>query len=117
MIGAAARRRSGVAAASTERIVQPGRNCWRLERASRFYCIQDGADYFRLVRQALLEARETVFILGWDIAAQADLCPDRPGARRTNAPRRTARLCGATTTAASVLHPGVGLRRTLYARA
>jgi phosphatidylserine/phosphatidylglycerophosphate/cardiolipin synthase-like enzyme/uncharacterized membrane protein YdjX (TVP38/TMEM64 family) len=61
--------------AAGERIARPGRNCWRLERASRFYCIQDAADYFRLVRQALLNARETVFILGWDLAAQTDLCP------------------------------------------
>ena len=61
--------------AAGERTARPGRNCWRVERASRFYCIQDAADYFRLVREALLNARETVFILGWDITAQTDLCP------------------------------------------
>lgn len=59
-----------------ERMVQPGSNCWRVEPASRFYCIQDAADYFRLVRQALLDARKTVFILGWDTTAQTDLYPD-----------------------------------------
>ena len=57
-------------------IVQPGRNCWRVERASHFYCVQDAADYFRLVRQALLSARKTVFILGWDITAGVDLDPN-----------------------------------------
>ena len=59
-----------------ERIVEPGRNCWRIESASRFCCIQDAADYFVLVRQALLAARKTAFILGWDTTGQVDLCPN-----------------------------------------
>lgn len=58
------------------RIVEPGRNCWRVERAERFYTIQDAADYFSLVRQAILQARDTVFIAGWDIQATLDLLPD-----------------------------------------
>jgi phospholipase D1/2 len=66
-------------------IVQPGRNCWRVERADRFYCIQDAADYFRLVRQALCDARDTVFITGWDIASTIDLAP---GLDATEAPTR-----------------------------
>src|SRR5688572_13265989 len=56
-------------------VAQPGRNCWRVERADEFYCIQDAADYFRLVRDALLRAEKTVFILGWDIFASVDLLP------------------------------------------
>ena len=56
-------------------ILRPGRNCWRVDRADRFYCIQDAADYFRLVRRALLDARDTIFILGWDFAAAVDLDP------------------------------------------
>jgi phospholipase D1/2 len=70
-------------------IVQPGRNCWRVERASRFYCIQDAADYFRLVRWALLNARKTVFSLGWDITAHTDL---EPGAVASDAPTRLDKL-------------------------
>ncbi len=64
-------------------IVQPGKNCWRVDRADRFYCIQDAADYFRLVRDALLSARHSVFILGWDIYAAVDLLP---GASVSDAP-------------------------------
>jgi phosphatidylserine/phosphatidylglycerophosphate/cardiolipin synthase-like enzyme/uncharacterized membrane protein YdjX (TVP38/TMEM64 family) len=76
MIGAAGdRAREVVAPSPRERIVEAGHNCWRIERASHFYCIQDAADYFRLVRQALLHARESVFILGWDITAHTDLDP------------------------------------------
>jgi phosphatidylserine/phosphatidylglycerophosphate/cardiolipin synthase-like enzyme/uncharacterized membrane protein YdjX (TVP38/TMEM64 family) len=74
-----------VTTAGTERIVEPGRNCWRVERASRFSVIQDAADYFRLVRQALLRARKTVFSLGWDITAHTDLLP---GATATDGPTR-----------------------------
>ena len=76
---------------TTERdtIVQPGKNCWRIERAGRFHCVQDGADYFRLVRWALLNARKTVFILGWDISATVDL---EPGVGASDAPTRLADL-------------------------
>ena len=70
-------------------ILQPGRNCWRLDRADRFSSIQDAADYFRLVRQALLAARDTVFILGWDTTATVDL---DPGASPDGAPTRLDRL-------------------------
>ena len=66
-------------------IVQPGRNCWRVERADRFYCIQDAADHFRLVRQAILRARHSVYILGWDIFAAVDLVP---GEAPSDAPTR-----------------------------
>lgn len=70
---------------SAERIAQAGQNCWRVDRASRFYCIQDAADYFRLIRQALLDARKTVFSLGWDITAHTDLYP---GAAAPDSPTR-----------------------------
>jgi phospholipase D1/2 len=76
---------AGGTAATAAAIVQPGKNCWRVDRAHRFYCIQDAADHFRLVRQALLAARRTVFILGWDIMAKVDLLP---GATPSDAPTR-----------------------------
>ena len=67
--------RAGGSSAPARAIAEPGRNCWRIDRADRFYCIQDAADYFRLVREALLSARHSVFILGWDIYASVDLLP------------------------------------------
>jgi phospholipase D1/2 len=63
------------ATSSTAPIVQAGTNCWRVDRAHKFFCIQDAADYFKLVREALLSAQSTVFILGWDIFAGVDLLP------------------------------------------
>lgn len=62
------------------RILDPGRNCWRIARADRLRCVQDAADYFRLVRAAILSAERSVFLLGWDIAAGLDLLPGESGA-------------------------------------
>jgi len=50
-------------------LLAPGKNCWRVERADRFRCVQDADDYFRWVRQALLAARHSIFIIGWDLQA------------------------------------------------
>jgi phospholipase D1/2 len=66
----------GVVESSAPAMLRSGDNCWRVDRADRFFCVQDAADYFRLVRHALLHARETVFILGWDIQSTLDLVPD-----------------------------------------
>jgi phosphatidylserine/phosphatidylglycerophosphate/cardiolipin synthase-like enzyme len=56
-------------------VVRPGRNCWRVERADRMRCIQDAAEYFRLVRRAMLSAEHTIFTLGWDTSAHTELLP------------------------------------------
>ena len=57
-------------------IVPPGRNCWRLDRAHRFYAVQDAADYFRLVRRALLGSSHGVHSrLGYH-GANRSRCPD-----------------------------------------
>ncbi len=61
-------------------VFQPGQNCWRVDHAHHFYCVQDAADHFRLVRDAILQAEESIFILGWDIAGGIDLLPgEQPG--------------------------------------
>jgi phospholipase D1/2 len=84
--GATARAaRLAQASSPADAILQPGKNCWCVERAHKFHCVQDGADYFRLVREALLGARNTVFILGWDILATVNLLPD---AQASDAPTR-----------------------------
>ena len=72
-------------AARSETIVQANDNCWRIDRADRFSCVQDAADYFRLVRHAFLHARERIFILGWDIQSTLDLVP---GGASDGAPTR-----------------------------
>jgi phospholipase D1/2 len=85
MIRAARVSHAGRTSRSAPTIAQPGENCSRVERADRFYCVQDAADYFRLVRNALLQAQQTVFILGWDIFPAVDLLP---GDEASDAPTR-----------------------------
>jgi phosphatidylserine/phosphatidylglycerophosphate/cardiolipin synthase-like enzyme len=46
--------------------LEPGRNCWRVERAARASLIVDAADYFRLARQAMLRAKKQILLIGWD---------------------------------------------------
>ena len=58
-------------------IIRQGDNCWRREAASRVAFAIDGQAYFRAVREALLQATETVFILGWDI--HSELLLERDG--------------------------------------
>ncbi len=61
------------------RILAPGRNCWRIERATRLAFLVDGDAYFRAVRAALASARRTIFILGWDIDSRMRLVPQGAG--------------------------------------
>lgn len=51
---------------SNPSLPEPGRNCWRIERAGRASLIVDAADYFRLARQAMLRAEKQILLIGWD---------------------------------------------------
>jgi phosphatidylserine/phosphatidylglycerophosphate/cardiolipin synthase-like enzyme/uncharacterized membrane protein YdjX (TVP38/TMEM64 family) len=53
----------------------PGENCWRVEHADRFRMLIDGEEYFTALRQAIVNAQQTVFILGWDIDSKMRLMP------------------------------------------
>ena len=57
-------------------ILQKGHNCWRQENARRVAIAVDAAAYFRAVREAILAARYSVFILGWDIHSKLKLVRD-----------------------------------------
>jgi phospholipase D1/2 len=56
-------------------LLQPGRNCWRIEHAQRFCMLVDADAYFRAVRAAIRNARHSVFILSWDIDSRTQLVP------------------------------------------
>ncbi len=60
---------------ATSGLLQPGRNCWRIEHAHRFSMLVDAAAYFRAVRAAIRNARHSVFILSWDIDSRMRLVP------------------------------------------
>ena len=54
-------------------ILQPGRNVWRVEHAPRAAVLVDGAAFFGAVREAFLNARRSIFIVGWDIDSRTRL--------------------------------------------
>src|SRR5262245_41914907 len=54
-------------------ILRRGRNAWRVERADRMAVLVDGGAFFRAVRETLVKARRSVFIVGWDLHSQTRL--------------------------------------------
>ena len=60
-------------------ILKPGRNCWSVCGSSRVAFMVDGANYFRVLRAALLKAQSSVLIIGWDFDPNIRLDPiNRP---------------------------------------
>lgn len=57
-------------------IFETGKNCWRIDHADKARFIVDGADYFRLLREALKKAKQMVYILSWDINSRVKLVRD-----------------------------------------
>jgi phosphatidylserine/phosphatidylglycerophosphate/cardiolipin synthase-like enzyme len=57
------------------RILVPGRNCWRLERASKAAVLVDASDYYARLAGALQRAEQSILIVGWDFDGRIKLCP------------------------------------------
>ena len=58
-------------------ILQEDQTCWRVAECTRAKVLIDAAAYFAALRRALLEARRSVFILGWDIDSRTRLVGPR----------------------------------------
>jgi len=56
-------------------IFRPGTNCWRIERADRLALIVDGADYFRALRQAFVQSKRELLLIGWDFDFELEMLP------------------------------------------
>ncbi len=54
-------------------VLAPDRNIWRLERAERVAVLIDAARYFGALRETLLKAQSSVFIIGWDLDSRTRL--------------------------------------------
>lgn len=54
-------------------LLQPGHNVWRVETANRAAPLIDAGAYFGALRAAMLRARETITIVGWDMDSQMRL--------------------------------------------
>jgi phospholipase D1/2 len=59
-------------------VLEPGRNCWRIERADRAALVVDAADYFALARKAMLRAEEQILLIGWDFDTRISLDLSEP---------------------------------------
>ncbi|HEX2135735.1 MAG TPA: phospholipase D-like domain-containing protein [Microvirga sp.] len=57
-------------------LLRPGETCWRIERADRVALLVDGAAYFSAAKAALLKARRSILLLGWDFDPRTRLSPD-----------------------------------------
>jgi phospholipase D1/2 len=58
-------------------ILVEGRNCWRIVRCDRFALIVDADDYFRAAKDAILRARHSVYLIGWDFDTRIKFEPER----------------------------------------
>ena len=56
-----------------EQVLREGRNCWKVANASRVKFLVDGAAYFAALAEALEQARESIFIQGWDFDSRIHL--------------------------------------------
>lgn len=59
-------------------LLEPGETCWRLAETRRFGVIVDCEDYFAAFRQACLEARRRIFLIGWDFDTRIRLVTRNP---------------------------------------
>lgn len=64
--------------------LEPGRNCWRIERATRATVLVDADNYFRHARDAMLKAKKQILLIGWDFDARIRFKtdPDSEGAEK-----------------------------------
>ena len=67
-----------MAACESERILRPGRTCWRLAQADRFSLVIDGAEYFAFVMRAMRQAEEQILLIGWDFDTRVRLIHEQP---------------------------------------
>lgn len=61
-------------------LFEPGRNCWRIERANRAAFLIDADSYFKAFVAAARKAQRSILITGWDFHSRTRLlCEDERG--------------------------------------
>ncbi|WP_062472749.1 MULTISPECIES: phospholipase D-like domain-containing protein [unclassified Rhizobium] len=58
-------------------ILAEGETCWRIARADRLSVIVDAEAFFRHARQAMLKAKTSIVLIGWDFDTRIDLVPGK----------------------------------------
>ncbi|MEX2495839.1 MAG: VTT domain-containing protein [Woeseia sp.] len=67
-------------------VLEEGRTVWKVAHADRVAVLVDAADYFSALRKAMLAARRSIVVLGWDIDSRTPLV-GRSGKAEDGAPR------------------------------
>lgn len=57
-------------------MLSPRDNCWRIESGAKASIIIDAEEYFRVARDAMLNAKRRVMLVGWDFDARITLVDD-----------------------------------------
>ncbi|MEB2844620.1 phospholipase [Rhizobiales bacterium RZME27] len=57
-------------------ILKEGETCWRVAKAERLSIIVDAADFFRAAKSAMIKAKQSVYLIGWDFDTRIRLEPD-----------------------------------------
>ena len=65
---------------------------WRFAMATRAHVVVDAADYFLLMQEAMLRARQRIMLIGWDFDTRVRLGPGRRWWNRPTRLRHPARL-------------------------
>jgi phospholipase D1/2 len=60
-------------------ILKEGQTCWRVAKADRLSIIIDAADFFRYAKRAMIAARRSVYMIGWDFDTRIELEPGAEG--------------------------------------
>ena len=71
-------------------VLVPGETCWRSARADRMAVIIDAAPYFAHLKAAILQARHSILLVGWDFDTRIEL--DRGGRPDPAVPNRIGSL-------------------------
>src|SRR6185369_3676733 len=65
---------------------------WRYAMATRAHVVVDAAEYFLLMQEAMLRARQRIMLIGWDFDTRVRLGPGRRWWNRPTRRRHPARL-------------------------
>ncbi len=73
-----------------------GRNCWRIEHASRAGFVVDADAYFKAFVEAARHARRSILITGWDFHSRTRLlCAERRRSASWSSAAFSTTWCGA----------------------
>lgn len=71
-------------------VLRPGETCWRIAHADRVAVIIDAAAYYSHLKAAILRARHSILLIGWDFDPRVEL--ERGDSIAADAPNRIGHL-------------------------